>query len=163
MKTLDFIEHIDCISIWHLSCKTHENMSDQNKMKSLVKLLIVTFIISTSLTSCRKDVEQLKPDPTVGSTNAKTIAELKAPAVFNWNTSNLVSFSLKGINGDVRKSTLKITTPTNAVIFQKLQNLSDSYSGIIEVPSFTKSVIVSFNGVSTTYDITSCKIEASVK
>lgn len=132
-------------------------------MKSLIKLLILAFLFSSSLTSCRKDIESIKPNPNVGSTNAKTIAELKAPAVFNWNTSNLITVSLKGITGDVRKSTLKITTPENAVIFQKLQNLSDNFTGVIEVPSFTKNVIVSFNGVSTTYDITSCKIDASVK
>lgn len=132
-------------------------------MKSLSKLILLAFIVSSSLTSCRKDIEQIKPDPTVGSTNAKTIAELKAPSIFNWNTSNLVTVSLKGITGDVRKSTLKITTPNNAVIFQKLQNLSDNFTGVIEVPSYTKSVIVSFNGVSTTHDITSCKIEASIK
>ncbi len=131
-------------------------------MKPLIKLIILSFIVSSSLVSCRKDIEPIKPN-TNPTTTAKTIAELKAPSNFNWNTSNKVIFSMVGIKGDVRKSTLKIMTPNNDVLFQKLQNVSDNYTGEIEVPSFTKTVIVSFIGVSTSYDITSGKIETSVK
>lgn len=128
-------------------------------MKKQIIILIAVIGTIASLSSCKREFDEYKPT----NATAKTTSDLKAPAGFNWNTTNHVQFTLQGINGDQRKSTLKITTPTNDVIFQRLQNANDTYSGKIEVPAHVKTIIVTYNGVSTPYDISKGEILHSIK
>lgn len=125
-----------------------------------IKQIIWVLAVVTSLVSCKREFDEIKPQTT---NKAKSTSELKVATGFNWNTTNKIAFNIKGIQGDARKSTLKITDTNQNVIFQKLHEASDTYNCTIEVPAHTKTIIVSYNGVSTPYDITSGKVDSNIQ
>lgn len=136
------------------------NRRKQTIMKKFKNLLGILILFSLTMVSCKREFDEIKPATQI---TAKTVKEIKAPNTFNWNTSNRVSFSFKSVAGDVRKGTIKIMTENRQVLFQRLQKVSDSYTGMLELPANTKTVLVSFNGATSSLDVSKGNFEISVK
>lgn len=69
---------------------------------------------------------------------------LKVPEGFTWETTNTISFQFKGNDYDERKAVLKITTPNNELIYQKLQFAKENYSVDLQIPATSQSLLVSY-------------------
>ncbi len=133
-------------------------------MKNLKSLLLLAIVSQMFLASCKKDlIDKYEASKTNNTMVAKSVKEIKAPSTFNWNTSNSVSFTFKGIAGDARKSTLTVLSEDKSVLFQKLQKASENYTGVIELPAHVGKITVLYNGISTELPISSNKFEIELK
>lgn len=132
-------------------------------MKNIKNIILLTLLTQAFLTSCKKP-EMFKNETTVNnSIVAKSVKEIKAPNNFNWNTSNTVNFTFKGLVGDARKSTLTILSENNSVLFKKLQSASESFSGSVEIPAHVSKITVLYNDNATEFTISSNKFAIELK
>ncbi|OYU96358.1 MAG: hypothetical protein CFE21_08145 [Bacteroidetes bacterium B1(2017)] len=134
-------------------------------MKNLKTIAILALVALFALPSCKKDLvnkyESAKTTPVASS--AKSVKEIKAPASFSWNTTKTVGFDFKGIAGDARKSTLTLIAEDNTVLFRKLQNADENYTGTIELPTAASKVFVLYNGIKTEMPVSASNLNISLK
>ncbi|MFZ4798879.1 MAG: hypothetical protein ACOYMA_15370 [Bacteroidia bacterium] len=132
-------------------------------MKNLKNIILLVVLTQALLTSCKKPEMFKNETTTTNSIVAKSVKEIKAPNSFNWNTSNTVNFTFKGLVGDVRKSTLTILAEDNSVLFKKLQSASENFSGSVEIPAHVGKITVRYNNNATEFTISSNKFAIELK
>ncbi|OYU96359.1 MAG: hypothetical protein CFE21_08150 [Bacteroidetes bacterium B1(2017)] len=132
-------------------------------MKKITNILLIALVLQVSLSSCKKNLVDKYEETKPTNVTAKSVKEIKAPANFNWNTSNTVSFTFKGISGDARKSTLTITDDNNNILFRKLQPASENYTGNLELPAHVNKINVKYDGITTDLLVNSNTFDISLK
>ena len=129
-------------------------------MKKGIIFTILVFTAAISMTSCSKQVDQ-KATTVAATSNVaapQSFSSMQVPAGFTWSTINKVSFNFNGKAGEVFSSVLKVVNTDGTVIFQKLQNAGDNYSGTIEVPFNSENVTVQFGDNSQSFNCKSGNI-----
>jgi len=129
-------------------------------MKKGIIFTILVFTAAISMTSCSKQVDQKATTVPATSNVAvpQSFSSMQVPAGFTWSTINKVSFNFNGKAGEVFSSVLKVVNTDGTVIFQKLQNAGDNYSGTIEVPFNSENVTVQFGDNSQSFNCKSGNI-----
>lgn len=130
-------------------------------MKNLSKVIMLVALTPALLPSCKKP--ELFKNEVATTVVARSVKDVKAPSTFNWSTSNTVNFTFKGLAGDARKSTLTILSDDNTVLFKKLHNASENYTGLVEIPAHVSKLLVQYNGNVTEFPITSNKFVIDIK
>ncbi len=100
------------------------------------RILFITMItLAVVFSSCKKDFDELQTTP-------DTMEQLKVPSNFDWKTTKDVSINFAaGSNGIVE------VTNGNGIAYQKAFLQADaSYTMILTIPSYEKSLIAKFKG-----------------
>ena len=123
-------------------------------MKTTKNFIIAAVCIGIiSISSCKKDVELQKENPIVPG-SATSFKEMKVNTAFNWKSAHVVALKVEAANAPIKiTNTLIVKTESGDIIFKKLQNMNDSYTGALTLPTSIKKVIINFGSITKTVDI----------
>ncbi len=106
-------------------------------------LLFLLLLIGMGFSSCKKTDQDEPKTP-------EKMEELTVPASFNWKTTKDFSLTL-----NANASGIAEVNNTSGISYQKAYlSPGQAYTMNLTVPSYEKSVIVKFNGVQKTIELT---------
>lgn len=123
-------------------------------MKTIKSITVTAILLGIiSMASCKKDVELQKENPVIPG-SATSFKEMKVSPTFNWKSAQVVALKVEAANSPITiTNTLIVKTESGEVIFKKLQNMNDSYTGALTLPTSLKKVVISFGSITKTVDI----------
>lgn len=102
------------------------------------KLYLFLGLASMLLIACSK--EEITPEPTV-----TTMDELQVEASFDWNTGQNVDLIIKGLPTTIPiKSTLSVSLPNGALVYQGAHLMSDNATLKLVIPAIHNQLHIQF-------------------
>lgn len=117
-------------------------------------LLLIISAIFLILTSCRKNSEDINPNPPAQTTN-----NLKVSGDFSWQTSKMITLELEGLATQVPyQSTLSVETGDGETCLQVNYKLSENLITSFSVPAKTSEVKLKYGNLEKTIIIQDDKV-----
>lgn len=149
-----------------ITSKTEHKIQPKEKkhlkitMKHSKSILSFLFFGAISLTACKK--ESLLQPETVNETfsEVSNFKDLKVQSNFDWKLTNEITLNVIAFPAPVKiENTLTVKTESGDVVFKKLQQMNQPFTGKFLLPSKETKLIISFGSISKTVDITNNRVE----
>jgi hypothetical protein len=124
-------------------------------MKHTKSILSFLFIGAIGLSACKKE-SLLQPETLNNETfsDVSAFKQLKVQSNFNWKLTNEITLNVIAFPATVKiENTLTVKTESGEVVFKKLQQMNQPFTGKILLPSKESKLIISFGSISKTVDI----------
>jgi hypothetical protein len=116
-------------------------------MKSKINYFLLSFLLITIFSSCRKDLTEPK------ATEA-SIESIAVPESFDWKTTKEYSLNLTSTSSGL----LEISNLEGIAYLRLFLSAGNPYSGKLTLPSYETKVSLKFQGYSTEIELTSQNI-----
>jgi len=130
-------------------------------MKNTKSILGFLIIGAVGLSACKKEsLLQLETSNNETFSDVSSFKDLKVQSNFNWKLTNEITLDVIAFPAPVKiENTLTVKTESGEVVFKKLQQMNQPFTGKVLLPSKETKLIISFGSISKTVDIINNRVE----